>query len=502
MTKVIRYIGAAGSGKSTRLLEYIEEQVVENSLNIEDILFISFTRSQISDIKARIHKIFKIADEKTINSHVRTIHGAALSIFLQSNLMPHATVITESKDCINHYMEFCSLNHMMYESKYITDEMETDPDFNKTLATGNCFFKINSYMTTCMLPISEWSNIANKFEFEFKQVESINEAMFYSWKEFKKARQLVEHDDYIQMCIDNKLMPYKRKLLLLDEMQDVSTLQYRLYEMWRDANVFESIYIAGDENQAIYSFRGSDPKYIVNEKAIDVGAQNGKRVKSFRNPSAIVNFADKVLGHNSHGDPAYIGGRIEVVDPLKNDQVIDEILNLHKIYGKVVILSRIKRGCTDIHNMLNYAGIPHTSLTNRYNTWTTAWITKGGKKSYFDMGKFINEAYTNPVTGIKDLYNLHFAWGDEFLKKIYFKAIKSGKKINPNSIVIDTIHASKGLEWPAVIIYDMGFNPAGDLAEEHRIYYVAVTRSSNQLTVMLSPKAKQFSSILSEAMRS
>jgi len=62
--------------------------------------------------------------------------------------------------------------------------------------------------------------------------------------------------------------------------------------------------------------------------------------------------------------------------------------------------------------------------------------------------------------------------------------------LDEDYLVISTIHAAKGLEWPVVhlphlvdgaIPSDMALTTADGLAEEHRLFYVALTRARDQL---------------------
>lgn len=500
MTEVYRYLGCPGSGKSKSLLDIIEDEAINNHLKIGDFLFISFTRSQISNIKSRIGKIYPLANIKDINNSIKTIHGAALSILLQSNLMPNAQIITETKDHVQHYIDFCRANNLAYEIQYENDEMASDPDYSKTLPNGNAFFKINDYLATCLIPYDQWKEVAYKLHFTDAQIKNFTQDLFYKWDQFKLSNNLLQHDDYIQINIFKNLLPSHRRILMLDEAQDVSPLQVKLYEMWRDANVFDKIYIAGDEFQSIYGFRGATPTFIVTENCIDLGATETKKVKSYRCPNKIIDIANSMLEVESHAEPSYMGGKVEVLYPNKNDDMTFKILDLYKTYGKVMILSRIKAGCITIHNALNYAGIPHTSLSNRFTTWDHAWVLKNKQRSKFDMQSFMTNAYINPNKAIKDLYNMTFAYSDEFLHKIIFKAIKQNYKINPKDIIIDTIHASKGLECPCVVILDTGFNDDENIDEERRIFYVGTTRSSDYLGLMLSPKAKKFCNVIDEAL--
>ncbi len=63
-------------------------------------------------------------------------------------------------------------------------------------------------------------------------------------------------------------------------------------------------------------------------------------------------------------------------------------------------------------------------------------------------------------------------------------------RLDEDYLTISTIHAAKGLEWPIVHLphlvdgalpSDMALGDPGGLAEEHRLFYVAITRARDQL---------------------
>ncbi|OPZ73202.1 MAG: hypothetical protein BWY80_00983 [Firmicutes bacterium ADurb.Bin456] len=78
---------------------------------------------------------------------------------------------------------------------------------------------------------------------------------------------------------------------------------------------------------------------------------------------------------------------------------------------------------------------------------------------------------------------------DPQIKKRLDTAVSNGRYIMPGSIEVDTIHSVKGLESPAVVI-DCSFledrvkDAKADPEEERRVGYVAVTRSSNHVSLI------------------
>ena len=87
------------------------------------------------------------------------------------------------------------------------------------------------------------------------------EAVIRAWWDWKKTNSLYEHDDYVHLAIDVGA-PAPAPVIIIDEFQDLSPLQNRLFRAWLDDPLVKRIYVAGDPNQAIYDFRGANPRFL------------------------------------------------------------------------------------------------------------------------------------------------------------------------------------------------------------------------------------------------
>lgn len=97
---------------------------------------------------------------------------------------------------------------------------------------------------------------------------------------------------------------------------------------------------------------------------------------------------------------------------------------------------------------------------------------------------FLLQALTDPEETIE-----HFLLKLEDLEQAFGRTQSQGRKAEEDaSVVLSTIHASKGLEYPRVILIDAVSDilPAADndLEEERRIFYVGMTRARDVLTML------------------
>jgi len=109
-------------------------------------------------------------------------------------------------------------------------------------------------------------------------------------------------------------------------------------------------------------------------------------------------------------------------------------------------------------------------------------------------------------------FQSYVAWEQhikEYTEELREKAKQ--KRENPNAVTLSTLHSAKGLEFKSVFIIDanQGVTPYKkavldkDIEEERRLFYVGMTRASNDLTVCsvkeLHNKAAEVSQFVAEA---
>ncbi|ELZ45908.1 tn2-1p [Halorubrum californiense DSM 19288] len=158
-------------------------------------------------------------------------------------------------------------------------------------------------------------------------------------------------------------------MLVIDEFQDLSPLQYRLYKLWRDSQEFDHVIIAGDEAQAIYGFRGSTGRYLREtycDKSIELS-------ESWRCAPEIVEKAQEIIAGYGYFDETLSSHREDV------DEVVDSLPvagrtaeDLHPVVEKLVadlprnrsvmILGRTNLDVQRVAKALNDLGYPNQPI--------------------------------------------------------------------------------------------------------------------------------------------
>lgn len=547
--KLRSWVGGPGTGKTRHLIDAFEREV-NAGVPISDIRYTTFTTAQRDDVVARLRQHFP-RKTTVLRKIVKTLHGAALESvnMTPSNVRGVMKIIDETKNP-DVYKEFCATEGLVFtglkRGQDLDDETvtPTDPPLGNVLIAVSGFIRQHYGWAP-----ADWGRAANALGLYRIRLLPDPEGSIQRWWDWKAAHSYCEHDDYVHTAIRIGA-PAPGRVIIVDEFQDLSPVQYELFRMWIDDPGVERIYIGGDPNQAIYQFRGADPRFL--EEA-HCQAHGGRppttRPASHRCPRNIVDMADLVLDGRSHMEPSKDGGIARWLRARDESELARSIEILHTRYGAVMVVCRFTHFMREVSKALQVAGVPHSSLTGRLPIWGGAKIPdsrsprdKNGKPMRVDVSMsgvlqalrivdryaagndlgFIpvdaarDLIYLLPISdlkvsralsAIKDRKLVNYTVDDlmdlfdrptsaldiaEHLmvtpkrRDALARALTRGGSILPKDVVVDTIHASKGLEAPAVLVHtgysekrrDECYQDPDKMAAERRIYYVALTRAS------------------------
>lgn len=126
------------------------------------------------------------------------------------------------------------------------------------------------------------------------------------YREYCIKRSYLDFNDLIiltlQLLEQNKeireILQHTFKYLLVDEFQDVNTLQIGLLKTLLTEQA--QLFCVGDDWQSIYSWRGSEVDYILNFKSHFGDSQNIKLDVNYRSNESIVRASNEVIKHNTY----------------------------------------------------------------------------------------------------------------------------------------------------------------------------------------------------------
>ncbi|RID83612.1 ATP-dependent helicase [Peribacillus asahii] len=128
--------------------------------------------------------------------------------------------------------------------------------------------------------------------------------LYEKYEEYKAQNGYYDFDDMLVGCYQflqnhpDLLLKYQQRFryFLIDEFQDINKIQYELIKI---LSILEkNVFVVGDDDQAIYSFRGSDPQYILNFAHDFPGTKTIKLTENYRSSHEIVSTANRIISRN------------------------------------------------------------------------------------------------------------------------------------------------------------------------------------------------------------
>lgn len=128
--------------------------------------------------------------------------------------------------------------------------------------------------------------------------------LYKKYEAYKEQTSKYDFDDMLVGCYvflkshPELLLKYQQRFryFLVDEFQDINKVQYELIKLLSSET--KNVCAVGDDDQSIYSFRGSDPKYILNFNHEFPGSQIVKLTENYRSSHEIVATANRMIKRN------------------------------------------------------------------------------------------------------------------------------------------------------------------------------------------------------------
>ncbi|HSH52513.1 MAG TPA: UvrD-helicase domain-containing protein, partial [Bacteroidales bacterium] len=229
-------LAGPGTGKTNVLTRRIAYLVKENQIKPDNILAVTFTNQAAEEMLLRTQKLLEQKMDLE-NLHISTFH--ALGFFILNNYFSnknHRSIhIIEDED-----------KHFILQYLF--------PGKNKT--------EIKHY-------IQQITNIKQKVLLPDDIDDKTTRTMFEQYSAELQKNHLFDLDDmiYVPLLIFRKDKMFLQKLqqrfqwIMVDEFQDINDAQYQFIKILSNSEN-QNITVIGDPNQAIYSFRGSNAKFI------------------------------------------------------------------------------------------------------------------------------------------------------------------------------------------------------------------------------------------------
>lgn len=338
-------IAPPGSGKTFVLTKRISYLVNERGINPSSVLVITFTRAAALEMKTRF---LKEVNEEDTTVTFGTFHSV-FYMMLRTSFGTKGQAIISDNDKVE-------LLDSLIRSLFLEDIEK--PEVFQVAAEI-------SRMKNMGVPCSEYRPQTMDTETFAKIYDRYQSAM--------ANKNKFDYDDLIIKCRDElqthpETLKYWQKrfeYILVDEFQDINKPQFDIVKML--AMPQNNVFFVGDDDQSIYSFRGANPKTMLD---IANDYPNIRKIylkKNYRSTNSILNMGTELISHNvdrfkkeiecNTSDLGYASFACLPTDEKQIETVVNQILKW-KDYSNTAIITRNNLGVTKYAHALSARGIP------------------------------------------------------------------------------------------------------------------------------------------------
>jgi DNA helicase-2/ATP-dependent DNA helicase PcrA len=279
---VFLLLGGAGTGKTTSMAHRIAYLVKDKEVDPERILAVTFTRRAAWDLK---DKLSRILSEKQLRSlWAGTLHTMGLR------------VLAKGGDRVGLLDEFVILDRSD-QLKVLSSVL---PKSEKKKAKG-ILKEIGIAKSKLVSPEdmaergTAWQRyVGGRYEtYQNALIEA--GAVDYDDLIYYACKLLEENPDLLEV-FSNKF-----QYILVDEFQDINRAQFELLRSLASAH--ENLFVTGDDDQAIYAFRGASIRFLRELKSFYHEAKETRLTLNFRAPKGLLQAALNLISHNRNRIP-------------------------------------------------------------------------------------------------------------------------------------------------------------------------------------------------------
>ena len=360
----VRVMAGAGSGKTRALAHRFAYLVNEVGILPANILCVTFTNKAANEMRRRIRSL--TGDNDT--GFISTFHGFCVAVLQEDGYFvqyPKSFLVLDNSD-------IDSMLKIIYEERGLTLRDMTFSNARDMIEIEKCKNRPQYYLDVIAMD-------TDALKKKYDEAVSAKDVIFYGYLYQQKKCFGLDYNDLIKFTLyifsksDEIRLKWQQRLeyIMIDEFQDIDGLQYELMQAL--CAYHKNLFIVGDPDQTIYSWRGANVKHILDFDKNFPKVKTIMMMKNYRSTPEIIAAANSLIDKNTVRMKKQLiatlpkGERV-VYSHAKTtkeeaNSIAERIKKLSKAgvpYGDITILYRAHYIARTIEEGLMRAEIPYT----------------------------------------------------------------------------------------------------------------------------------------------
>lgn len=360
----VRVIAGAGTGKTRTLTERFAYLVNELGILPGNILCVTFTNKAANEMRNRIKRLTGGNDTGYIN----TFHGFCVSVLREDGheiQYPKSFLVLDNGD-------IDAMLQIIYEERGLTLRNMTFSQARDMIEMQKLVERPEYYRDMLSLSLEE---LYKKYWAATKP----HDIIFYGYLYQEKKCFGVDYNDllvfvlYIFARNPEIRLKWQQRLeyIIVDEFQDIDAIQYQLMEVL--AAYHKNLFVVGDPDQTIYTWRGANVRYLLDFDERFQGTHTVMMLENYRSVSQVLDVANSLIAKNKeripkdlvavrkdHGPTVWRHAKSSAEEA---QWIAQGVQSLHKAgvpYRAIGVLYRAHYASRSIEEAFLKARIPHT----------------------------------------------------------------------------------------------------------------------------------------------
>ena len=285
----IRVIAGAGSGKTRALARRFAYLVNEIGILPGNILCVTFINKSANEMRQRIHNL--TGDNDT--GYISTFHSFCVSVLQEDShalQYPKSFLVLDNSD-------IDSMLKIIYEGRGLTLR-------NMTFSKARDMIEIRKLIKEPEYYLDMLNMSLDTLRQKYLTATEPSDIIFYGYLYQEKKCFGLDYNDLIKFTLyifeQNEAVKIKwqqrLEYIMIDEFQDIDELQYKLMSVL--CGYHKNLFIVGDPDQTIYTWRGANVRYLLDFDKIFPSVKTIMMMQNYRSTPQIVSVVNDLIDKN------------------------------------------------------------------------------------------------------------------------------------------------------------------------------------------------------------